>query len=139
MNVSNNLTVVILNYYMFRLWQIITRWIQNIVVAEYDRNKINTGVHTNSVLSSYDVYVGIAMDYGLDRWGWISDKGKFFSIPQRPDRLWCPPNRYWRPLHTDENGHGLKLTLRVYLVSRSRMVELNLHSSVRLYVVMLNN
>jgi hypothetical protein len=40
-----------------------------------------------------DSSVGIATGYGLDSWGSIPSKGKrFFSILQRPDRLWNPPS-----------------------------------------------
>jgi hypothetical protein len=92
MNVSTYLIVVILYYCMFRRRNIIIRWIQNIVVLEYDHNKINTGVHTNFILSSWDISVGIATDYGLDGWGLIPGRGKkLFSTPQCPDRFWDPP------------------------------------------------
>jgi hypothetical protein len=37
--------------------------------------------------------VGIATDCGMDGRDWIPDRGKtFFSIPQCPGKLWCPPN-----------------------------------------------
>jgi hypothetical protein len=36
--------------------------------------------------------VGIATVYGLDGWGSIRGRGKrFFTIPQRQNRLWGPP------------------------------------------------
>jgi hypothetical protein len=46
------------------------------------------------------IAISIATGYGLDGRGSIPDRGKrFFPIPQRPDRLWGPPNLlnsgYW--------------------------------------------
>jgi hypothetical protein len=42
---------------------------------------------------------GIATDYGLDDRGSILGNVRFFSSPQRPDRLWGPPyflsKGYW--------------------------------------------
>jgi hypothetical protein len=38
-------------------------------------------------------YLGIATGYGLDRRGSITDRDKeLFPFPQRPERLWDPPN-----------------------------------------------
>jgi hypothetical protein len=37
-----------------------------------------------------DSSVDIAMDYGLDVWGSIPDRGKFFSPPRLPDQLRDP-------------------------------------------------
>jgi hypothetical protein len=39
---------------------------------------------------SRDISVGIAMGYGLDCRASIPCRSKFFSSPQRPDRLWRP-------------------------------------------------
>jgi hypothetical protein len=36
--------------------------------------------------------VGIATGYGLDDPGSILGSARFFSSPQRPDRLWDPPS-----------------------------------------------
>jgi hypothetical protein len=68
--------------------------------------------------------------------GLISGRVKTFSSPQRPDQLWGSPsllyNRY----------RGVKRQGReadhLHLVPRLRMVKLYLHSSIRLYDVMLN-
>jgi hypothetical protein len=49
--------------------------------------------HTHAVLKrSRDRSVGIAMSYGLEDSGSIPGSDKFFPSPQRPDRLWGPPN-----------------------------------------------
>jgi hypothetical protein len=45
---------------------------------------ININIYNNSP----DISVGIAMGYELDGWASILGRGKrFFSTPQRPDRL----------------------------------------------------
>jgi hypothetical protein len=82
--------------------------------------------------------VGIATGYGLDTRGSIPGKGKrFFSTPQRPDMLWGSPslllNGYRRL-----SGRGLKLTTDVHLVLKSRIVDLYLHSPIRIYGTVLN-
>jgi hypothetical protein len=53
---------------------------------------------------------------------------RFFSTPQRPDLL-CPRGR--------ATG-SVKLTTDLYLVERSRMVELYLHFPIRLHDVVIN-
>jgi hypothetical protein len=87
--------------------------------------------------------VGIATDYGLDGRGSIPGRGKrFLPIPQRPDQLWGPPslfsNGYRRLLTWGQSDHGVKFTIHISLVPKSRMVELSLYSPTRLYGVMLN-
>jgi hypothetical protein len=59
--------------------------------------------HQIFVATKYSIIrtsVSIAMGYWLDGRGLIIGRGKrFFSTPQRPDRLWSPPsllsNGYW--------------------------------------------
>jgi hypothetical protein len=41
---------------------------------------------------SRDSSVDIATDYGLEGRGSIPGSARFFSTPQRPDRLWDPPS-----------------------------------------------
>jgi hypothetical protein len=82
---------------------------------------------------SLDSSVGIPMGYGVDGRRSISGTGKrFFSILQRPDRLWGSrsllSNRYqgffpW----------AVKPTIHLHPVPRSRMMELYLHSHICLH------
>jgi hypothetical protein len=57
---------------------------------------------------------------------------RFFSPPQHRDRLWGPTSLLskgypvWLP--RGQRGQGVKMTTRLYLAPRSRMVELYLHS-----------
>jgi hypothetical protein len=80
---------------------------------------------------------------GLDDPGSIPGRGKrFFSIPQRPDQIWGPSSLLF-------NGHGgyfsgvkrrgVKLTIHLHLMPRSRMVKLHLHYPIRLHGVVLNS
>jgi hypothetical protein len=77
------------------------------------------------------------MGYGLDGWRSIPGTGKriFFS-PQHPDLIWGPPSLissgYWRLF-----PRGVKLTSDIFLVPRSRMVELYLHSPTHLHGMMI--
>jgi hypothetical protein len=71
----------------------------------------------------------------------IAGKGnRFVSSPQRPDRLWGPPSVLSNGHHglfaRGQNGQCVKLTTHVPLVPRPGMVELYLHSPIRLYCVL---
>jgi hypothetical protein len=64
-------------------------------------------------------------------------EGRLISSPRQcPYRLFDPPNplsNVHRPLFPQkQSGRGLKLTTRLYLVSKSGMMELYLHSHIRL-------
>jgi hypothetical protein len=67
---------------------------------------------------------------------------RFFSSPQRADRLWSPSrlssNEHRRRFLWRSSGRGVKLTTHLQLISKSRMVELYLHSPIRLHGVLLN-
>jgi hypothetical protein len=92
--------------------------------------------HLYICLEDRDSSVGIAKGYGLNGRGSISGRDKrFFSTPQPTDRFWAPPSlpstEYWelfprgvkRPRHEADQS---------YLVPRSRMLELYLHSRIGL-------
>jgi hypothetical protein len=79
-----------------------------------------------------DSSISIWMGYGLDGRG--ANPGRFntlFSSPKLPKRPWDPPSFLhsgYRALYPwVSNGRGMKLTIKLYLVPRSRMVELYLH------------
>jgi hypothetical protein len=59
-------------------------------VTEYymTRNFVIYACH----LGSEDSSVGIATECRLEGQGSIPGRGKIFSSPQRPDRLWSPPS-----------------------------------------------
>jgi hypothetical protein len=100
------------------------------------RRLINLEPHYDQVVKLYlqnykniyktespDNSVGIAADYGLGGRGSIPSRGKnIFSSPQRPDGSGAHPPSY--QLRTE----GVQLATHLHLVSRSRMVELYLHS-----------
>jgi hypothetical protein len=70
--------------------------------------------------------------YGLDDLRSIPGRGKrFVSIPQRLDWLWGPLrllyNAYRGLFHRGLGGWGVKLITHIYLVPRSRMMEIYLH------------
>jgi hypothetical protein len=84
--------------------------------------------------------VGIATGYGLDGCGSIHDSGKrFFSSPQRQARLWGPRSLLY-------NGYRRLLLKRPGpdadhsppSSGESRIVELYLHSFLRLHGVVVN-
>jgi hypothetical protein len=75
----------------------------------------------------------IATGYELDYRNSIPGKGKrFFSTPQRLECIWGPPNLLSNGCHglcpRVCSGRGVKLTTYLYLMPRSRMLELFLHS-----------
>jgi hypothetical protein len=67
---------------------------------------------------------------------------RFFSTPQRPDRVWVQPsllsNGYRGLFPQRWSGCGVKLTAILHLAPRPRMVELYLHSPIFLYGAVLN-
>jgi hypothetical protein len=89
----------------------------------------------NILDKSRERLVGIETGYGLNGRSSIPGKGnKFFSTPQCPDRHWGLP----RLLCNSYHGQGVKLTTRLHLLPRSRSVELELHSRIRLYCLVRN-
>jgi hypothetical protein len=88
-------------------------------------------------IRSRDSSVGIAMGYGLDDPGSIpgSRKNFIFSTASRPNMGPAQPPIQWvlgvkRP--------WLEAVTHLHLVPRSRMVELYIHSLIRLHGVLLN-
>jgi hypothetical protein len=82
------------------------------------------------------------MGYGLDGQGSIPGKGKrFLYTPQRPDQLWGPPGLL-SSVYRCAVSPGVKRLEHEGdhspPVPRSRMVELYLHSPIRLNGVVLN-
>jgi hypothetical protein len=95
--------------------------------------------------NSRDNSVSIAMGYVLDGAGWIPSRGKRFFFPaQCPYRPWCS-QRHSYPKGTmgtffeSKAEKGVTLTTVLHLVPLSRMMELYLHSLLRLHCVVLNN
>jgi hypothetical protein len=75
---------------------------------------------------------------GLDSRGSIAGmNARFLSIPQCPDRLWGQPSFLSKGYRWVSRGckRGLdwKLTAHLYLMPRSRMVEIYFHSPIRFY------
>jgi hypothetical protein len=73
----------------------------------------------------------------LGNWGSIPGRGKrLLSSPQRQNRLWDTPsllsNGYRGFFHL-RSGQGVKLIIHLYLVQRLGVVELYLHSWIRLH------
>jgi hypothetical protein len=64
--------------------------------------------------------------HGMDS---IPDMVRFFSSPKRPDRFF----RLRSLLFTEYRGRGMWTTTHLLLVARSRMVELYLHTPIRIY------
>jgi hypothetical protein len=84
-----------------------------------------------NITGSLNTSVGIATYYGLeDRGSIFGRRRKFFSSPQRSDRLWGPPSLL--------SSRFVKQTTHRNLVPISRMVELYLHSRIRFHDVLLN-
>jgi hypothetical protein len=91
---------------------------------------------------SRDSSVGIATGYRLDCPGPIPGSTRFFSSPQRQDRLWDPsslmPNGYRGLFSRGQSDKDLKLTTCLHLVPRSRKVVLYFHSPICLHGIMFN-
>jgi hypothetical protein len=81
------------------------------------------------------------MGYELEDRGSILDRGKRFSLLHNV-WLWSLASLlskgYRRLFSRRLKGMGVKLTIHLHLVVRARMVELYLHSPIRLHGVMLN-
>jgi hypothetical protein len=96
-----------------------------------------------TTLESRDSSVGMAKDYELGDRGSIPDRVKrsFFS-PQSPDRFWGSPsflsNGYRGLSPRGQNGRDVKIITIFHLVPRPRMMKLYLHSTIRLYGMVLN-
>jgi hypothetical protein len=85
----------------------------------------------------------IATGYALDCRGSIPDMGKIFLFsvasepvlePTQPPIQWVP----WATSSRGQRGRGMKLTRQLYLLPRSRIVELHLHSPEYLHGTVLN-
>jgi hypothetical protein len=87
---------------------------------------------TKKKCRSRDSSVIIVTGCGLDDRGSIPGRDKkYFSTPQRPDRLWVPSsllsNRYRALFPRGLSGLGVKLSAQLHLMPWSRTVELYLH------------
>jgi hypothetical protein len=82
--------------------------------------------------------VGIAIRYGLDGQGSITGRDRaFFCTPQRPNWFWGPPSILHNGCRS-YRSRGVELTTHLHLFPKSRMlVELYLHSLIRLRSVVL--
>jgi hypothetical protein len=88
-----------------------------------------------------DSSVGIAAGYGLDRDS-IPGRGKIF-LSSTESRLALGPTQppiQWIPgaLSRGVNGRGMKPTTHLHLLPKLRMVELYLHSPIRLHGLVFN-
>jgi hypothetical protein len=91
---------------------------------------------------SWNSSADIATGYGLDGWGSIFGRVKrFFCSPKRSvpsEALSAPIQWITGALPRGYSGQGVKLITYLHLVSRSRMMELYLHSPISLHAVALN-
>jgi hypothetical protein len=78
---------------------------------------------------SRDIAVGIATDYRLDDGGVgirVPERSRIFSSPRRPDLFRGPPsllsNKYQGRFPQGYSGRGVKLTIHLQLVQRSKKV-----------------
>jgi hypothetical protein len=98
-----------------------------------------TKVHFNkiphlTVLSFYSTVELVCLDRSIVRAmscesGFDSQQVRFFSFPQYPDQLWGPISLLSNG-YKGLSGWGVMLTTHLYLVPRSRMVNLYLHSPI---------
>jgi hypothetical protein len=92
---------------------------------------------------SRDSSAGIATGYGLDGWGSIHGTGKSFFFLLRSVQTCSGAHPasysgYQRLIPWRQSGRSVKLTTHLYLLMRSRMVELYLQSPIRLHGVLRN-
>jgi hypothetical protein len=81
-------------------------------------------------------------NYRLDGPGLIPGTARFFFSQQRPDRFWGPlsllANGFRELFPWRYRCRSVKLTTHLHLVPTSRMVELYLHSPIRLHDIVFN-
>jgi hypothetical protein len=84
---------------------------------------------------------GIAAGYRMDGQRSIPGTGKWFFSTQRPDRFWGPPSlqphKYRRFSPWKWSNRRMKLTIYLHLLPKLGIVELYLHSPMRLHTIML--
>jgi hypothetical protein len=92
-------------------------------------------LHTPPILSSLILSSGFGMATGYKlggRGAGVPVKAGFFISPERADMFWGASsllsNWYWELIPRNWSGRDVKLTTHFYLVPRSRMVQLYLHS-----------
>jgi hypothetical protein len=95
--------------------------------------------------SARDSSVGIATGYGLDDRGvgvQVPVEARIFTSPRRPDRVFGPPNLpsngCWGLFLRGLSGCGVKLTIHLQLVPRSRKCGSINSLPIRHHCVMLN-
>jgi hypothetical protein len=119
------------------------KWPEWHFISLYAWHSSQNKVPLQPVQRSRDSSVSIAIGYGLNGQGSIPGKGKIlFSSPQHPD--WLGPTQppiQWVPgaLPLGVKRPGREVTTHLHLVLRSRMVELYLHSPIRIHGVVLNS
>jgi hypothetical protein len=83
----------------------------------------------------------IKLSHGLENRGSIPGRGRFFSSPPRPDRLWGPSSisfNGYGALSPKLKRPGREATTYLHAVPRLECVGLNLHSSALFHGVLLN-
>jgi hypothetical protein len=91
---------------------------------------------------SRDSSAGTVTGYGLDDLGLVPGSARFFSSPECPDQS-CGPSSLlsngYRVLYPrGYSGRGVKLTTHLHLVPRSRKLQRNFHSPIRLHGIAIN-
>jgi hypothetical protein len=95
-------------------------------------------IHTiNCIIRSRDSSVSVSTGYGLDDWGVrvrVPVGSRIFSSPNRPDRLWGPPN-----LLFSEYRRLWSWPLTFSYCRGQENMDLYSHSPIHLYFVVLNS